>query len=305
MKTILINRTIKNGAWGGGNNFVKSFIQYFELMGYNVVNNFNDIKNTPIDVLFLQDPRPCPDLGISINEFVNYKSRYNNNAKIIHRVNECTIRKNDPNIDPMLSQCSKFTDKTIFVSNWMMNYHIDREWYCKDNSVVYNGVSKGLYTPTKNKLSLINNKINIVTHHWSNNQLKGFDVYEQLDNFVKDNDDFTFTYIGRHNNTFKNTNIIEPLSGKTLGAELSKYDIYISGSRFDPGPNHILESLSCELPTYVHKDGGGAVEFAGKSHVYNNVNELFNILRSKKYTQNTTKQLDWFSCIKQIEEKIL
>jgi hypothetical protein len=30
--------------------------------------------------------------------------------------------------------------------------------------------------------------------------------------------------------------------GKELGDELGKYDVYASASRFDPGPNHIIES---------------------------------------------------------------
>ena len=38
-----------------------------------------------------------------------------------------------------------------------------------------------------------NKKVNIVTHHWSDNYLKGFDVYDKLDEFVKENNDFTFT----------------------------------------------------------------------------------------------------------------
>jgi len=305
MKTILINRQIKNGSWGGGNNFVKSFVQYFSLMGHNVVYDFNDIQNTPIDILFVQDPRPCPELSISINDIVYYKQKYNINAKIIHRVNECSKRKNDSSIDPLLVESSKFTNTTIFVSNWMKQHHINKEWYCKDTHVAYNGVSRGIYTPSNKKLSNSNSKINLVTHHWSNNYLKGFDVYEKVDKFVAQHTDFTFTYIGRHNNTFNNTKIIPPISGKKLGHELSKYDVYISGSRFDPGPNHILESLSCNLPTFVHKDGGGAVEFAGKENVYNNIDELFNILLSKKFKKNKTNVLSWFKCMENIGKIIL
>ena len=87
-------------------------------------------------------------------------------------------------------------------------------------------------------------------------------------------DQIEFTYIGRHRGTFKNTRCIEPCTGVELSRRLQGHDVYISGSRFDPGPNHILEALAVGLPTYVHKDGGGAVEFAGTDHTFSNLSEL-------------------------------
>jgi hypothetical protein len=100
------------------------------------------------------------------------------------------------------------------------------------------------------------------------------------------NDSFTFTYIGRERGSFKNTKIIKPLFGNELGEELGRYDVYVSASRFDPGPNHIIESLSSEIPTYVHHQGGGCIEFSGDDHVYSSINHLLNILSSKSYTKN-------------------
>ena len=46
--------------------------------------------------------------------------------------------------------------------------------------------------------------------------MKGFDFYNQLDEFVGENDEFTFTYIGREIGSFKNTNVVEPLFGEAL-----------------------------------------------------------------------------------------
>ncbi len=127
--------------------------------------------------------------------------------------------------------------------------------------------------------------------------MKGFDVYEAIDRFVGENPGFTFTYIGRELGTFKNTEVIPPLSGRNLGYRLADHDVYVSGSLWDPGPNHILEALACGLPTYVVKDGGGAVEFAGESHAYSTVDELLRILKEKRFVHNEFIPYTWDDCM--------
>ena len=194
----------------------------------------------------------------------------------------------------MLRECSKHIDGTVFVSNWMKEYHFKKGWQCKNTNVIYNGVNLDHFKPG---VKINNGKINIITHHWSDNLLKGFDIYEKLDKFVNENSNYTFTYIGRHRSTFKNTLLIDPLFGASLGNELSKYDIYISGSRFDPGPNHILESLACNIPTYVHANGGGCVEFSGADHVFDDYDSLQKLLLNKKFINNSFKIHDWENCI--------
>ena len=291
---ILLNRMPVQGPWGGGNLLVKAFCKYLPDYGHKVYHLLD--SNTLIDVIFLQDPSHG-NTGISINEAIVYK-KFNPNVKIVQRINECDARKDTEGVDNMLLECSHYIDATIFVSHWMKNYHMEKGWACKKNIVIYNGVDLTHFKPSK---KIKNNKINIVTHHWSDNILKGFDIYEALDKFVKDNNEFTFSYIGRHRNTFKNTNIVDPLFGEKLGLELSKYDVYISGSRYDPGPNHILESIACEIPTYVYKEGGGCIEFAGKDHVFKSFKDLKLLLLSKDFRQNSKSLLyDWRNCIYQV-----
>jgi glycosyltransferase involved in cell wall biosynthesis len=286
---ILINRKPIEGPWGGGNNFVKSFCSHAAQNGHAVIFGFED----DIDVILMQDPR-YNELRISVNEIAQYKLEHPS-TKIIHRINECDARKNTTDMDPLLKACSKISDISVFVSEWIKDYHLSRGWLCNKTAVCYNGVDQLLFKPNA---KLNNGKINIVTHHWSSNFMKGFDVYEALDIFVGMNPDFTFTYIGRENGTFKHTRIIPPTFGKELAAELGKYDIYISGSRFDPGPNHILESLACRLPTYVHHDGGGAVELAGIDHSYKSISELTELLLQKKFVPNNSYTLiGWKKCM--------
>ena len=296
---ILLNRKPVEGPWGGGNHFLIGMIEECEKRGHTVTHSIE----SDIDAIYLHDPRP-DELGISINEAIQYKHHFNSTL-IIHRVNECDARKGTDGVDDLLRQTSQYTDFTIFVSNWMKSYHESLGWLSPARSVFYNGVNKENFYPRE---KINNKKVNIVTHHWSNNFLKGFDVYNWLDRWVEKNDDFTFTYIGRENGNFKNTKVVEPLFGKSLGDELGKYDVYISASRYDPGPNHVLESLASGIPTYVHADGGGSVEFAGLDHAYKSMSDLEKILLSKSFIQNSMVPKDWKECmpdlINQIELKV-
>ena len=129
--------------------------------------------------------------------------------------------------------------------------------------------------------------------------MKGHDMYACIDDWVKDRDDFSFTYIGRSHSHLPNSEIISPIAGPELGIQLSAYDVYISASRWDPGPNHIIESLACGIPTYAHQDGGGASEFAGDDHLYSNEEELINLLENKSFSKNTFfTPKDWNQVIK-------
>lgn len=293
MKILVNRKPLRDRPWGGGNLFITALSDILSSKGHRIVHNMSN----DIDTIFMHDPR-YSDLKISINEILQYKN-WKPDTKIIHRINECDARKNTEGVDSLMIECSKFTDHTVFVSEWMKNYYFEKNWNCKNNSVIYNGVNLDHFSPRE---KINNGKINIVAHHWSNNRLKGFDIYEKLDSFIEANSDFTFTYIGRHNNTFKNTKTIEPIHGITLGKELSKYDVYISGSVYDPGPNHILESLACNIPTYVVSNGGGAVEFAGESHSYKTFEELVSILKRKNYDKNKFNPFSWEECIERYSE---
>jgi glycosyltransferase involved in cell wall biosynthesis len=285
---IYINRQPVNGPWGGGNLFVKA--------AYDFIGPEFEIVNQDPDIILIIGI-DAENEKISAAQAIQYKisQSHKKNVKLVLRVNENDARKQTNHVDRSLIELSKFIDETIFVSNWIMEYFISRGWACHNNHVVKNGVDEKIFFPKIPNSS--NHKIKLVTHHWSNNQLKGFDIYEKLDYWVKENPEFEFTYIGRERGTFKNSKVIPPLFGKELGDELRKHDVYISASRNDPGPNHIIESISCGLPTYVHKNGGGCIEFAGDDFMYNDWEDLEKVLLRKKFIVNQTKFDSWQGCI--------
>jgi glycosyltransferase involved in cell wall biosynthesis len=242
-----------------------------ELLKYQTLDEVPDT----ILLIGLDDDR----VDIGIKQALRYKRYTKPNCQLVLRVNENDMRKGTSYMDHFLVRASEYVDGTIFVSRWLQEYFNQRSWACQNQTVIINGVDQTIFKPQP---KLQNGKLNIVTHHWSDNPLKGADIYEKLDNLVGTNpDDFTFTYIGRHQCNFKNTCVVDPLQGAALAEKLAMHDVYISGSRFDPGPNHVLEALACGLPTYVHKDGGGGVDFVGgktSGAVYESWDHLRSIL---------------------------
>ena len=292
---VYINRFPVNGPWGGGNMFVKAFHKLSPDMGVELVQP-DTVQGAPDAILLAGLDND--GVGISAEQAIMYKM-YQDRVKLVLRVNENDARKGTSHMDDMLLKLAPHVDGTVFVSEWLRDYFVERDWPCQNNTIIVNGVDKDIF---KSQPKLNNGKLNIVAHHWSDNYMKGFDVYEQLDEFVgKHPDKFSFTYIGRDRRTFKNTTVVRPLFGKKLGEELGKYDVYVSASRFDPGPNHVLEALACKLPTLVHKDGGGAVEFAGSYAAYDDWNELQDILVKGEFPSQPqgVPLSDWPRCVRE------
>lgn len=288
-----INRRSISGPWGGGAAFINAYRKLTPKQNVELLDNKSMIIDP--DVILLAGLDNLSPSEISVDQAVMHQM-WMPNCKLVLRVNENDARKATNTVDDALIRISGLIDGTVFVSHWLQDYFNDKGWKCKNQTVIINGVDEQIFKPNA---KLENAKINIVAHHWSDNKLKGADFYEKLDKFVGMNSDkFSFTYIGRHNCDFQNTHVIKPISGKTLGEELGKYDVYVSASRADPGPNHVLEAISCGLPTYVLNSGGGCVEFAGSDHSYSSWEELENLLRSQKFVINTTKLFSWEDCVK-------
>lgn len=291
---IYINRRPVEGPWGGGAKYINAMYDVIPKLGHTAVH-CNDLS-TPPDACVIVG-MTADSAGISAEQAYMYKSMMSGqrDVKVILRVNENDARKGTKGVDEALIEASSFMDGTVFVSNWLMDYFMSRGWECKNNTVIKNGVDPVIFAPRQ---KLNNDKINIVAHHWSNNELKGFDIYDKLDKFVGENPLFTFTYIGRDRRSFSNTKSVPPLDAEKLGGQLGRYDVYVSASRFDPGPNHITEAIAAGLPTYVHADGGGCVEFAGDDHVFRDWDDLERILTTSAFTQNTVKTPSWDECIR-------
>ncbi len=278
MPKIMFNLRPPQGSFGGGSFFVKNMAKYLENKGFDIVYSLEP----NIDLIFMIDPRKGEHKKDGLDEILQYK-RQNPNCKVIYRVNECDAKRElSINIEPILVRAIKEADKVIFVSNWLMNYFIEEYNLINIDKMSYilNGVDHEIYNFNTNKTIDTTNKIKLVTHHFSNNYLKGFQIYNALDKLVKMDDRFKnveFTYIGRYHNGYKptKTKLLQPINGEKLAEELKKHDIYITATQFEPGAMHYLEGASCGLPVLYRKCGGGANEICSKFGLeYNSIDEL-------------------------------
>lgn len=251
-----------DGPWGGGNNFVKDMSTYLKVRGHEVVY---DLQSN-IDYIFMVDPRR----GV-------YEKIQKSSAKVIHRVNECDKRKGSDFMDALILESNVIADETIFISQWLADYYREKG-FTKKHHVIYNGCNTNNFAPRK-KPPLCK-PIKLVTHHWSDNWMKGFDIYNTLDKLMG-GEGFQFTYIGRYNSQYvpQNIKILPPMHGKKLGDEIGKHDIYITASRFEPCGMHHIEGSACGLPVLYHEDGGGINELC-KEHglPFHDVPSLFRAL---------------------------
>ncbi len=232
-----------------------------------VANLLNLLKQNDHDITF-QLQKKIDLIIIVSNSTYKYKERTapilkykkkNPNTKILHRVNNCDLRKNTKQTDKLIFKINKYANKTIFVSNWLAEYFI-KKGFNKPYHVIQNGCNSNYFYPEKEKE--LGDVIKLITHHWSNNWMKGFDIYTEFDNVLLERNDISFTYVGNYYPKFKprKTKIIPPSYGIELGEHLRAADIYLTASRWEPGGNHYAEGGRCGLPILYHKDGGGVNE---------------------------------------------
>tara|TARA_B100000212_G_C27314617_1_gene507336 strand:- start:21 stop:1094 length:1074 start_codon:yes stop_codon:yes gene_type:complete len=252
---IAIGYDLKNNSWGGGNQFANSLTNAARIRGDEITFN---LKDKDIDLILLTDPRSFNE-GITFGPFEILKYiLFNNKTIVVHRINECDERKNTFHMNKLLKYANYCSDYTIFISSWLKNLDI----YHKNipSKVIHNGSDEKIFSSKTNLPWNKKEPLKIVTHHWSPNKMKGFDVYSKLDQLIKNTDlgnKIEFTYIGNlpKGFTFKKAKHLAPLSGKALGMELSKNHVYLSASQNEPAGMHHIEGALSGLPIIYRKSG--------------------------------------------------
>ena len=156
----------------------------------------------------------------------------------------------------------------MFVSTWVRNYHAER-WFdaARPHSVILDGADPGLFHSIGNA-PFEGGTLRLVTHHWSDNPMKGFDVYERVDRLIAagELEDVELWVIGRwpQSSDWRAARTFPPTTGRELGDLLRRCHAYLTASRFEPGGMHHLEGAQCGLPLLYHEDGGGLVESASR-----------------------------------------
>ena len=258
---IAIGSEIKSNSWGGGNQFAKSLVDQALKEGHKITYSLND-KN--IDIILLTDPRSYND-GINFGSFeiIKYLLFKNKRALVVHRINECDERKNTLHMNKFLKWSNYCADHTVFISSWLKTLDIYQRTI--PSSIILNGGNQEFFKVYKNHYWDGKESLKIVTHHWSPNYMKGFDVYRDIDNLLLKpewKNKIQFTYIGNLPKDFKFKKIqhIRPISGRLLGEELSTHHVYLTASINEPAGMHHIEGILSGLPI-IYRESGALPEY--------------------------------------------
>ena len=299
-------------AYGGGNITTYYIEKYFQ----NKYNNFKityELQNS-IHLYLIIDPFKDNNFKkYSLEEVISHRNTHTKHGKIIVRVNDCDITR--PNLLPDRSR-----EKAIIKNNCEINYYIFnsefiRNYYSKfinigNSVIIYNSCDTNIFYPN---IFIKPNKWRIVTHHWSNNMNKGYQIYYDLWKFLKRTDNYEFVFIGKNiPEMFKEVPIMGPYVGLELSNAIRNCQIYITDSIYDSCPNHVIEAISCGLPILYRKHEGGARELCelfpkkiGES--YSDLEELVEkIVKIRKnyaeYKSNVDEYSKYFELGKQISK---
>ena len=257
---IALGNEIKAGPWGGGNQFLISFKKYFEGKGARVVHSLEE----GLDVIILINPRP--ESGTFTHKDIKKYKKSHPRVKVIHRINETDRAKNTRHIDRLRLEANRVADAVVFISEWVRDYY--RQKGMDPRTPVYvvrNGPDEQIFHSRDYRPWREDQPMKVVTHHWSNNPMKGIDVYRYFDKLLEDPwmlTRFHFTFVGRYppGETFRHTRTVPPLFGDALARELSTHHVYLTAARWESCGMHQLEGACCGLPVLYINEGGGVVE---------------------------------------------
>lgn len=284
---VYVSRVPQRGPWGGGNRWLIALFAALQRYQISVVSS-----PAMADVIVAAGVDDASPIELGIIKLAEYAVK--NKKPLLFRVNDCDARKNTKHINESILIGSTHATKIVYVSNWLRDHLDPAKKFQHKTTVIVNGVDHDIFRPMRHNSQ--SDRLRIVTHHWSDNKLKGAAWYEHIDKMTL-TQNISFTYIGRHKCSFVGKTVsIPPIDGEQLAKMLAAHDLYVSGSLYDPGPNHIIEAVSCELPAVVSADGGGCAEFSQSANVVKNEAELEALILNRSFHVSDRKFSSWEFC---------
>jgi hypothetical protein len=262
---IALGQRIADGPWGGGNQFAKALAQAAEARGDTVVFGLDE---PDLDLILVTDPRARNPLVTFTPGQVMRRLARDPRPVVVHRINECDERKGTRTINARLRLANACADHTVFIGSWLKALDVWRHGPC---SVILNGADTAVFNAAGQVPWDGRGPLRLVTHHWGGHALKGFDAYRLLD-ALHGAGRVEFTYVGNlpAGTSFRFANVVKPLSGDALAAELKRHHAYVTASVNEPAGMHHIEGALCGLPLLYRRSGalpeycaGYGEQFAG------------------------------------------
>jgi hypothetical protein len=288
---VYFNRRPVQGPWGGGSKVLCAIIDECKRRQHEVFFEEQIFVEKDLDILFCMDPRP--NSLVSYDDLV-YARNSNARSKIIQRVGDLGTH-GKPDLFDLVKKTSNVSDLLIFPSRWAME---SLPTLNQNRRVISNAPLPEFVKKRKSRDE--EGTIRIVSHHWSNNSMKGFEVYELLDRYcLTSGERYTFTFIGRKPEVVHLANHVPPQDVSGLVEELPRHHIYVTASRQEAGANHVLEAMGLGLPVLYNRDGGSINEYCkdfGMSYgtfeeliwtLENKQKDLLDFYATKSYTRTS------------------
>lgn len=257
---ISLNTPILNQPFGGGMSFAIQLKLFLEEQGVSVVDHLDE---DDIDIIL--------HLNVTYTFCYTFYAAYHYklthpNTAIVLRINDSGIQRDNDVLGHLMTQCSQYSDYLVYNSHWVQQVMYPRLKAERPFKVIHNGGDSKIFMPLSNSQKRPPNKLKIVTHHWSSNYNKGHDIYQQLDALLGEKafqDKYQFTYIGNvpPGLNYRNTKMVQVLPKIELAKELQKHHIYLTASRNEAGPMHLIEGALSGLPL-LYVNSGGTPEYA-------------------------------------------
>lgn len=257
--TVAFNVRPQSGPYGGANQWAVQLASALRRCGYRVVHKLGP----DVDLVMGTHLGLSGRLAFSWDAVAEAKLR-NPRLRVIQRINDNDARKGTQGMNGVLSAANKSADHTVFVSAWLRDHHAER-WFDagRPHSVIEPGADPAVFHPMGNSPWKPGEPFRIVTHHWSDNPAKGFDVYAAIDKAIATASaaNFELWIIGRWpaGLEWKAAKTFAPASGSQLAGLLRQCHAYVTASRHEPGAMHPVEGVQCGLPLLYHGETGGTV----------------------------------------------
>lgn len=258
---------LRNGPYGGVNQFLKALKNIFERQG-------------------------CYEENIALADIVLYNSsnatkevlnakRKNKNQLFVQRMDgPCSIytEKKD-NRDIIAFNMNRFVaDATVFQSDYSRKANLDLGLSRnKFETVIPNAPDEGIFYPKESDALPKDRKIRLIASSWSTNPHKGFETYRYLDETL-DFSRYEMLFIGNSPVEFKNIQMLDAMSSEELAPMLRTCDIYITASQKESCSNSLIEAMFCGLPAVALKDGGNPELVGDAGELYEDYREIPDLL---------------------------